>query len=161
MKYLNLKPIAAAAILIGAMTSHSVVYAHEGDDDLAKPVKAPATPAAEAKVQIPATADAIWQAIDQKSDELAKLSQSGSLGDVHHIAFAIRDLVAALPEHSKTLSADQQSKVQGGVKFVATLAERLDASGDANDKAGVQDNYDKLKKVLESLRANYSDKAGG
>lgn len=159
MKHLNLKPIAAAAILIGAVANYGVVYAHDDHDDKAKP--AAAAPGAEAKVQIPATAEAIWQAIDHKSGELAKLIQSGSLGDVHHVAFAIRDLVAALPEHSKTLSADQQSKVQGGVKFVATLAERLDASGDANDKAGAQDNYDKLKKVLESLRANYSAKAGG
>ena len=156
MKHHSMKYATLAAVLVGALSAYGYARAHEGHDDATKPAAA-----AEEKVQIPATPDAIWKAIDQKNAELAKLIQAGSLGEVHHVAFAIRDLVAALPEHSKALSAEQQGKVQGGVKFVATLAERLDASGDANDKAGVQDNYAKLQKVLESLRVNYSGKAGG
>jgi hypothetical protein len=112
----------------------------------------------ETPTQIPVGgADVVWQAIDKKSAELETAIQSGSLGEVHHMAFAIRDLVAALPERSSALSADQQTKVQASVKFVATLADRLDASGDANDKAGAQDNYGKLAGVLKDLRANYPD----
>jgi hypothetical protein len=104
----------------------------------------------------PSTSAGIWQAIDSKTAELAKTIQSGKLTDVHHVAFAIRDLVATLPDHSSELSADKLAKVKAGVKFVATLADRLDASGDANDKAGAQDNADKLAGVLKSLRANYT-----
>ncbi len=124
----------------------------------AEPPKPEASAEAEAPTQIPAGgADVIWQAIDQKNAELETAIQSGSLGEVHHMAFAIRDLAAALPERSSSLSADQQGKVQAGVKFVATLADRLDASGDANDKAGAQDSYGKLAGVLKDLRTNYPD----
>ena len=120
--------------------------------------KAEAPAEAETPTQIPAGgADVVWQAIDQKNAELETAIHSGSLGEVHHMAFAIRDLVAALPVRSSALSADQKSKVQASVKFVATLSERLDASGDANDKAGAQDNYSKLSGVLKDLRANYPD----
>lgn len=37
------------------------------------------------------------------------------------------------------------------MKFVATLAERLDAAGDAGDKADVEANYDKLVAVLGGM----------
>ena len=120
-----------------------------------EPVAAPA-PAAESEesstpTSIPDTADAIWQAIDQKSAELKATIQGGSLENVHHQAFAIRDLVAALPSHSPTLPAEDQAKLQGEVKFVATLADRLDAAGDAGDRAGAQENYDKLVAVLNGI----------
>ena len=121
----------------------------------AKPTAATQGPEAEgASLQIPDTADGIWQAIDQQSAALKASIQSGSLKDVHHMAFAIRDLVAALPAHSPTLPAEDQSKLQGEVKFVATLADRLDATGDANDKAGAQANYDKLVTVLNGITRN-------
>jgi hypothetical protein len=124
------------------------------------PVAAAPTPAAlaapaaepEAAAQaIPDNADAIWQAIDQKSTELKASIESGSLANVHHHAFAIRDLVAALPAHSPELPPEEQAKLQGEVKFVATLADRLDQTGDAGDKAGAQANYDKLVAVLNSI----------
>jgi hypothetical protein len=49
---------------------------------------------------------------------------------------------------------DQQGKVREDVRFVATLAERLDASGDAKDMPGTQANYDKLVSILKDLRTN-------
>lgn len=161
MKIPNRNHLGAAVVLLAVLSSHGIAYAHEGHDASPKPATAEAAPGAEAKVQIPATADGIWIAIDQKRVDLAKLIQSGALGEVHHVAFAIRDLVAALPARSTSLPAEQQGKIQGSVKFVATLADRLDASGDANDKAGVQDNFEKMTKLLDSLRANYPSKAGG
>ena len=93
----------------------------------------------------------IWQAIDAKSAALKKTIDAGKLDEVHHEAFAIRDLVAALPPHSTSLTADKLAKVRDGVKFVATLAARLDAAGDAKDMAGTQQNYAQLTKVLASL----------
>ena len=108
-----------------------------------------------AKMTIPATSDAIWKAIDAQSAELKKTIDGGALEEVHHHAFAIRDLAAALPERSAGMAADKLGKVKGGVKFVATLAQRLDASGDAKDAAGTRQNYAKLLTVLESMRANY------
>ena len=103
----------------------------------------------------PEIAVSIWQAIDAKSLALKKTIDVGKLDEVHHEAFAIRDMVAALPAHSTSLPADKLAKVRDGVKFVATLAARLDATGDAKDMAGTKENYAKLVTVLASLRSNY------
>ena len=108
------------------------------------------------KIVIPVTSDGIWKAIDAKWAELKATIESGKLDNVHHEAFAIRDLVAALPSHSTTLSPEKLDKVKTNVKFVATLAERLDATGDAKDLAGTKQNYAKLTGVLTSIRGNYS-----
>lgn len=110
----------------------------------------------EVQAQIPATAEAVWQAIDQHVAQLAKVIQPGALGEVHHHAFAIRDLVAALPERSRSMSADKLAQVKANVIFVATLAERLDAAGDAKDKAGAELNFGKLKNVLTLMRKYYT-----
>ncbi len=120
----------------------------------------PITQAAEMneKVVIPATLEGLWQAIDAKSLELKKTIDSGSLDQVHHEAFAIRDLVAGLPAKSGALPAENLAKVKSSIKFVATLAERLDATGDAKDAPGTKQNFEKLTSVLASLRGNYSSK---
>lgn len=110
--------------------------------------------AAELPTAIPDTADAIWKAIDQQSADLKATIQGTDLKEVHHKAFAIRDLVAALPAHSPKLTADDETKLQGEVKFVATLADRLDAAGDSGDKAAAQANYDKLVGVLNGITRN-------
>lgn len=125
---------------------------------LPKPAAAnlPAKTAVKPTAALPATAAGIWQAIDVKSAQLTKTIHSGKLGDVHHQAFAIRDLVNALPARSLDLPTDKQAKVKSGVKFVTTLADRLDASGDANDKAASQANFDKLLAVLKNIRSNYA-----
>lgn len=124
-------------------------------------VATPATAAgmAEEKVTIPATSDAIWQSIDKETEQLAALIQSGKLDEVHHRAFAIRDLVAALPAKSASLGPEKVAQVKANVKFVDTLAERLDATGDAKDKAGTESNFQKLKTVLKTIRSSYP--AGG
>ena len=111
----------------------------------------------QAVVAIPNTPAAIWQSIDNEADETAKLLQAGTLKDLHHHAFAIRDLVEALPGHSASLPSDKLAKVKSDGKFVATLAERLDAAGDGNDKASAASSFTKLQTVLKSLRANYPD----
>lgn len=118
---------------------------------------APVTQAAETteKVVIPATLEGLWQAIDAKSAELKKTIDSGALDQVHHEAYAVRDLVAGLPGKSGALPAENLAKVKASVKFVATLAERLDATGDAKDAAGTKQNFEKLTTVLASLRANF------
>ncbi len=118
---------------------------------------APQAIAAEAATAavVPATLDALWKSIDAKSAELKITINRGALDQVHHQAYAIRDLVAALPGMSKSLAPERLAKVQAGVKFVATLAERLDATGDAKDAAGTKQNFEKLSNVLASLRSNY------
>ena len=111
----------------------------------------PAEASAEIPLAIPDTADGIWTAIDQHVAELKATVASGDLKEVHHHAFAIRDLVAALPSHSPSAGAEADAKRQGEVKFVATLAERLDAAGDAGDRAAAQAETDKLLGVLTGI----------
>lgn len=163
MNIANLKYLATTLVLVASVsgcsrseapsaTSATPTAAVETSPaPAAAPEAAMAAETESAPVAIPDTADAIWQAIDQHSTELKTTIESGSLGEVHHHAFAIRDLVAALPAHSPTLPAEDQAKLEGEVKFVATLASRLDETGDAGDKAGSQANYDKLVAVLNGI----------
>ena len=158
MNSTTVKRIAASLALVTVLSacgaSKPAATATTGDATAAPVASAPATAStaeAEAPTQIPATAAAIWQAIDQQSAALKAAIQNNALKDVHHQAFAIRDLVAALPDRSRSLPADAQANLQRDVKFVATLADRLDATGDANDQAGAQSNYDKLATVLSGI----------
>ena len=151
MNVFTWKKLGLPLAMIAGVGACATAYASEAP----APAKSEA-PATQPEQPIPATAEGIWRAIDQHSAELDRLIQGGALDEVHHHAFAIRDLVAALPARSPSLPADKLAKVKGNVKFVATLAQRLDATGDAKDKAGTQANYEKLKKVLDGMRAYYS-----
>lgn len=145
MKPVSIKKLALQTTTIGMILASSLMFS-----SLANAVEK-----AGSQVQIPATSDAIWQSIDKEIEQLNKVIQTGKLEDVHHHAFAIRDLAAALPAHSSTLPADKLNQVKANNKFVASLAERLDATGDAKDKAGTESNFQKLKTVLKTMRANY------
>ncbi len=163
MKIFNLKTLSASIVLIAMLSGCKANQAPDAatpatpaataDVPVAAPAEPVIEPAAEATqaTKIPETADAIWLAINQKSTELKTSIDSGNLKNVHHQAFVIRDLVAALPSHSPTLAAEDQAKLENEVKFVTTLADRLDETGDANDKAGTQENYDKLVTVLNGI----------
>jgi len=156
MKFLTVSTFGSIMLLIAGMAGTPGACAHEGEEPGMESHLATESPGEGGSTQeIPETAEGIWQAIDQHAAELEKVIQGGMLDKVHHLAFAIRDLAAALPEHSQGLPADKLAQVKGSVKFVATLAERLDTTGDANDMAGTRANFDKLKEVLDGMRASY------
>ena len=102
---------------------------------------------------------AVWRDVKTHEAELGQLVGSKKLEQVHEVAFAIRDLVATLPAKSQQLSAEQQTKLNGNVKFVATLAGRLDASGDANDQAATEAGFKQLQSVLASIEGIYPAEA--
>ena len=149
MKKVTFNGLATHAFLAGALVLGGLVC---GGPALA-------AGSAEAKVAIPATSDAIWQSIDKETEQLATLIQSNKLEEVHHRAFAIRDLVAALPARSASLSADKLASVKANAKFVAAVAERLDVAGDAKDKGGTEANFERLKGLLKTIRSNYAGSA--
>ena len=126
---------------------------------LFNPLLAHAAEKADAATTIPATSEAIWQSIDKKTEQLAAVIQAGKLDDVHHHAFAIRDLVAALSSRSGNMPIEKLTQVKANAKFVATLAARLDTAGDAKDKVATEANFQKLKDVLKAIRVNYSGSA--
>ncbi|CZP44940.1 TPA: transporter [Legionella pneumophila subsp. pneumophila] len=107
------------------------------------------------KVAIPSTIPEIWKAIDAQAASITQSLKENQLTSIHEHAFAIRDLVNALPPLSMDLSDEQKKSLQSNLNFVAQLATRLDKTGDANDKEGTQANWDKLEKILTQLRALY------
>ncbi len=109
----------------------------------------------EPKVKIPDTVPAILQAVKAQENELDQMVTAGKLDHVHQAAFAIRDLVNALVDKSGDLASDKLSKVKANAKFVAALADRLDKSGDANDKAATALSFRKLQIILEQIVAQY------
>ncbi|HBD9326842.1 TPA: transporter [Legionella pneumophila] len=107
------------------------------------------------KVAIPSTIPEIWKVIDGQAASINQSLKENQLTSIHEHAFAIRDLVNALPPLSMDLSDEQKKLLQSNLNFVAQLATRLDKTGDANDKEGTQVNWDKLEKILTQLRALY------
>jgi len=141
MKIIAVRMFILAVLLAGIVTFTASAYAAEK----------------EAPVKIPDTVAAIWQSVDQETEGMAKGIQAGKLDDLHQHAFAVRDLVAALPARSASLPPEKLAKVRSDAKFVATLAQRLDAAGDANNKAAAESNFEKLRDMLKSIRTNYPD----
>jgi hypothetical protein len=129
-----------ASFVLVASLSFSIAYADDSAD---------------AKLIIPATTDAIWKAIDEQTTALDKIIKDNHLNEVHHHAFAIRDLVNGLLTHPETLSPDQLVQVKANAKFVDNLAQRLDASGDAKDKDATTENFLKLQKILTTIHSSY------
>ena len=104
----------------------------------------------EAKITVPETADGIMTEIHKHHGELADVVKSKKLADVHHHAFAIRDLANGLPAK---VAADKKARVEGSVKNIAKLATDLDNTGDANNQAGTEANLKKLDGVLKALES--------
>ena len=88
--------------------------------------------------------------IHKHHTELADVVKSKKLADVHHHAFAIRDLANGLPAK---VAADKKARVEGSVKNIAKLAEDLDKTGDDNNQAATEANLKKLDGVLKALDA--------
>jgi hypothetical protein len=105
------------------------------------------------------TVGELWRGVKSREAELSQLVQAKELGKVHESAFAIRDLVAAMPERSGQLSAEQQVKLKGNVKYVATLAERLDAAGDAKNQSATESSFKQLQAVLRTIEELYPSDA--
>src|SRR5882724_5045119 len=100
------------------------------------------------RVKIPDTVDGILKEIHKHHQELATTVKAKKLADVHHHAFAIRDLAKALPAKAHP---DHKKMVENAVKKVSQLAEDLDKSGDAGDQAKTEANLKKMDAALKTL----------
>lgn len=109
----------------------------------------------EAKEAISLPLDGIWHQVKQHQLELENVIQAKQLNKVHQHAFQIRDLVNAMPAKSGSLPAEKLDKVKTNVKYLATLAARLDESGDASDQAATEENYKKFSGILKNIEAQY------
>src|SRR5438552_18095675 len=100
------------------------------------------------KVKVPDTVEGVWKEIHKHDQELADTVKSKKLADVHHHAFAIRDLAKALP--AKT-HPDHKKMVENAVKHVSQIAADLDKSGDAGDQAKTETNLKRMDAALKTL----------
>jgi hypothetical protein len=110
------------------------------------------------KVKIPDTVEGIFKAIHEHHTHLAGVVKNKKLAEVHHHAFAIRDLANALPAKA---AADKKKQVEGTVKNIATLAGDLDKTGDAGNQAGTEANLKKLDGILKVLHTQFGMKMEG
>ncbi len=131
-------------ITIGACA----VFAITGFTGLTLPTASAEEMKMEEKMVMPETVDGIMDAIHKAHGELADVVKSKKLEDVHHKAFAIRDLANTLPVK---VAADKKARVEGSVKNIAKLAEDLDKTGDDKDQAATESNLKKLDGVLMIL----------
>jgi hypothetical protein len=104
------------------------------------------------------TVGELWRGVNTHEAELRRLVQAKELGKIHEAAFTLRDLVAAMPDQS-ALPPERLAKLRGNVKYVAILAERIDAAGDANDQAATERNVTQLQSVLAAIEALYPEGA--
>lgn len=132
-----------AAVVLGAFAA-PMARADEGEHGEDK-----------AAGKVPATLDGIWHECMEHQARLESSIKSKTLSKVHEDAFRIRDLVAAMVEKSASLPAAKLEKVKTNAKFLATLAGRLDESGDAGDQAGTEAAYAKFSDVLKAIEAQY------
>ena len=109
----------------------------------------------EGKVKIPATVEGIFKAIHEEHMELGETIEKKKLADVHHHAFAIRDLAKALPAKA---AADKKKQVEGAVKNISKLAEDLDKAGDDGKQAETEALLKKLDGVIKVLEAQFEKK---
>ena len=139
--------LCAAIGLMGINAAHVVAaeggHEHEGKEE---------------KMKIPDTVEGIFKAIHEHHMELAGVVKDKKLADVHHHAFAIRDLANALPAKA---TSDKKKQVEGTTKSIAKLAEDLDASGDTNDQAKTEASLKKLDGLVKALETQFGIKGGG
>lgn len=104
----------------------------------------------------PTTIPAIWQAVDKELSGINEAITNNQLGEIHHHAFAINDLMSSLLPLSQSLSQEQLVMVKKQMGYIDELAKRLDKTGDANDKDGSLSNFAKMQKIIAQIRVQYS-----
>lgn len=134
-----------AAIGLMGLSSNTAFAAEEGHGHAEQ----------EGKVKIPDTVEGIFKAIHEQHTELAEVVKNKKLAEVHHHAFAIRDLTKPLPGKA---AATQKKRVEATVRKIARLAADLDESGDANDQPKTEANLRKLDGTLKQLYAQFGRK---
>lgn len=106
-----------------------------------------------------AEAGKTWGEIEQARAGLDQAIQTEKLEQVHQAAFAVRDQVRRLPEHSAALPAPQRQELQAHVQHVDQLAQMLDEAGDAKNVRSTHQHHVALNDTLAKIRALYPEGA--
>lgn len=105
--------------------------------------------------KIPATVEDIWKEIQKQQVKLTSVVAKKDLGEAHDHAFAIRDLLKALPAK---VPADQKTKVEAGAKEIAKIAGDIDKSGAAKAQKATEANVKKMDTAIAGLQASLKTK---
>ena len=97
--------------------------------------------------KIPATVEDIWKKIHEQQGKLISVVTQKDLGEAHDHAFAIRDLVKALPAK---VPAENKSKAEEGAKEITKIAADIDKSSAAKAQKATEA---KVKKMGEAILA--------
>ena len=119
------------------------------------PAQEKSAPAADATghshfTKIPATVAEIWTAIHLQQTKLTAVVAKKDLGEAHDHAFAIRDLVEALPAK---VAAEHKTHAETSAKGIAKLASDIDKSGAAGAQKATEANVKKLETAVAALEA--------
>lgn len=105
--------------------------------------------------KIPATAELIWKEIQKQQGKLARVVAKKDLGEAHDHAFAIRDLVKALPAK---VPAENKTKTEESAKEIAKIAADIDKSGTAGAQKATEANVKKMDTAIAALQASLKTK---
>lgn len=100
--------------------------------------------------KIPATVELIWKEIHKQQGKLAKVVADKDLGEAHDHAFAIRDLVKALPAK---VPPENKAKADEAAKEIAKIAKDIDQSGAARAQKATEANVKKMSEAVLALEA--------
>ena len=147
-------PIIAIAICVSGALALTAA-AESGHDQAAVAGQHHDADKQEAKGPASTTSPAeVMKQIHELHTKLAATVSEKKLEDVHHLAFAIRDLAATLPP---TFQSEKQVKVAATVTNISSIASALDESGDAKDQLKTEANLKKLDGLVKMLESQVSN----
>lgn len=100
--------------------------------------------------KIPATVEGIWQEIHKQQARLVSTVAKKDLGEAHDHAFAIRDLVKALPGK---VAPEQKATAEAGSKEITKLAAEIDKSGAARAQKATEAGVKQMGETVQALEA--------
>lgn len=106
----------------------------------------------EGKMEIPDTAAGILKAVDEHVKELDEVVVGGKLDQVHELAFAVRDMLAALPGKLHELPKDVSTTLNTSLGKIRQQAELLDKYGDSGNAAQTKAVLGKFKAEIDSIK---------
>ena len=109
-------------------------------------------PGGKAHQTIPATAGEILTAVDTHLADLDRTIAAKALDKVHATAFAIRDLLLALPEKARDLPEPEKKALAASLGRIKQQAGLLDKYGDAGDLAQTTAVFGKFKEEIEKIK---------
>lgn len=105
--------------------------------------------------KIPATVELIWKEIQKQQGKLASVVAKKDLSEAHDHAFAIRDLVKALPAK---IPVENKTKTEEAAKEIAKIAADIDKSGAAGAQKATEANVKKMDAAILALQTNLKAK---